>query len=1814
MASTTQHERVLEKRIVAISAQCNLCEGHEPKDLIGCRPRAWAQRQVCALLTSLLLFAGASAYAQQTCSQEIEPNDQIDQAKTLTGALCFQGDIQNDAQDRFIWAIPTSEGAHGWRVDYGGGYATARVVIQSIKPTNGAAPQSEGAELLRLDVGEGSYGERSPEFLLQPGTYLVNVLANGVSPYQLRITPNPPEAVEAEPNDTPEQATPLLMDKVISGAVLTDPDLFTFTLSPDQAMHHWTLQINGALGSYIATELLNQQGESLLRVGQTISRMMEIDDLGLAAGTYNLKITPSSDVENPYTLRLIAQGPRLPSREDEPNDTPATAFALTPGRSVIGKLGHDGDSDSYAFDVTAAMQGKLMDVAVKSKSQRSLCLTVAAGIQLQCRTTTSPGLPGISLAVGHYLLTVSGTAYPDEPYQIGLRFSGRKRRNAEAEPNDVMGFATSIGKDLPLEAKLAPGDVDYFKLHVEGEPRLWSFSTVGPAVDAVTVLDFAETQLGSGARVEGTQGASANNVFLLPGDYWIRISGTTGAYVLTASVTGVPDRGSEREPNNSDDQAQRLAFGQAIKGSVSDSSDRDVFRFSLFAQDHVRLTVTPTGGDPVAVELEWGYPSPKRPQGSAGTLPFVYEALLDPGDYILRLKSDKSSPSPYQVDLARLDPFGLPDDLEPNDTPGQARPLPDTLGASGVVTPYLDDDWYRLPDLTTDTRLHVVVTGAVTISLIDGDAAVENLSQDSGEFEADVAAGHPLRLGVKGEGNYRLTVGFAAGLAPKAAMPILPVTMSMQLDSPSVAAFWIRGQWLHGALQLKNIGATERNLSLRVISSHFDYVPVLDAPTVTMAPGASATIPVYIAVAPDAWSNQEVNFAARATADTGEWASATTKLVADLATPPVNQETSFPLPNAMLGGFNVASAALGGLMTLTDDSTGEKPGFLQDGLVGDGNVGIFAIDASLLPYEITVRFGADHPWTIAGITIHPQGTGRIYPAEQLQDFDLLLSEDGINFTQAVSGRMTMLPIEQAFTLGHPMPARAARLRLKSNHADNLGKVGLGEWKVITVPGEPKGLSADMAEASRGGHVVWSNMVIGASADDQRAMLGGLISIPIPMPAGSAPQWVVGFNEDRAAQITALEWQDGKIAADLHAIGAVKIDVSRDGPFGPWEALPPWQIVAGPHGVARLDLAAPVWARFVRFTATEKPLADTRWAMPMALRIFERPVQGNYLSILGEWGQYNRAAIYESQMPVPTEIASAPVSHRQTKASAEPLPIGAVVAGEVKLDTTEDWFAIDVPLDVNRLTMTASGEPTVDVDMELQDTAGGSVKLLQLPSSADRLRFEAEVDAGARYFLRVHEPQRSVAVAYDISPSLSNFASIIRHAMAAFASGVVPGREFVNFMTFASPFILKDWTDQPWVLEGAILAKQDANQMDSSDLWQTLTLVGQALALRRGVRAAIIVTDAQTPGYDTETAIWAELGKLRPRIFAAHIGAGDDPQREKQVMQDLASINGGYYTSARTQAEMDVVADRAAAWLRRPTRYQLVATVRKDVPPDPGTLHIRMAEKPATLTGPAAAAPITVAIPAEGAIEVILDASGSMLKKLNGERRIETAHKVLDTLVSEILSVGQPLAFRVFGNDKAGSCETHLVAPLGPLDPDEMIKKIRKIKAINRSRTPIAASLAAVADDLGAGSGLRTVVLVTDGEETCGGDPAAEIAKLRTLGFDVRVNIVGFAVDNPALKSTFNAWATAGGGSYFDASDKAALGVALAAAVAPPVLPPPFKVIGSDGATVAEGTIGGADITLPAGTYQIQVGTDGTAAIKDVVIDPGTMTEVDFAPN
>ncbi len=239
------------------------------------------------------------------------------------------------------------------------------------------------------------------------------------------------------------------------------------------------------------------------------------------------------------------------------------------------------------------------------------------------------------------------------------------------------------------------------------------------------------------------------------------------------------------------------------------------------------------------------------------------------------------------------------------------------------------------------------------------------------------------------------------------------------------------------------------------------------------------------------------------------------------------------------------------------------------------------------------------------------------------------------------------------------------------------------------------------------------------------------------------------------------------------------------------------------------------------------------------------------------------------------------------------------------------------------------------------------------------------------------------------------------------------------------------------------------------------------------------------------------------------------------------------------------------------------------------------------------------------VELILDASWSMRVALDADdtSRIGIAKAALRDVVNNTLPEGVPVAYRAFGNIEGNyACRTDLMLPLEPLDRETLLGEIDRTFPIWNANTPIAASLAAVSTDLAGATGPITIVLLTDGEETCDGDPAAEIAKLRDSGIDVRVNIVGLALDNEALKEEFARWAEIGGVTYIDVSaDSAELATALTQS-----MQTPYTIVTADGTVAGRGTVGGPPLRLDAGDYTLQLGSsespitvtaDGTTVIE-----------------
>jgi Ca-activated chloride channel homolog len=169
-----------------------------------------------------------------------------------------------------------------------------------------------------------------------------------------------------------------------------------------------------------------------------------------------------------------------------------------------------------------------------------------------------------------------------------------------------------------------------------------------------------------------------------------------------------------------------------------------------------------------------------------------------------------------------------------------------------------------------------------------------------------------------------------------------------------------------------------------------------------------------------------------------------------------------------------------------------------------------------------------------------------------------------------------------------------------------------------------------------------------------------------------------------------------------------------------------------------------------------------------------------------------------------------------------------------------------------------------------------------------------------------------------------------------------------------------------------------------------------------------------------------------------------------------------------------------------------------------------------------AAALGSAAVAQTYVQLILDASGSMFNRLeDGRYRIVAAKEVLTDVVGGLakdadLNVG----LRVYGSrlgarDPLACEDSHLLVPMAGVDRDALLETVRGVQA--NGATPIAYSLERAGEDFPA-TGRHVIVLVTDGEESCGGDPRAVMDALRARGLEVDLRIIGIDLSERAVAS------------------------------------------------------------------------------------------------
>ena len=172
---------------------------------------------------------------------------------------------------------------------------------------------------------------------------------------------------------------------------------------------------------------------------------------------------------------------------------------------------------------------------------------------------------------------------------------------------------------------------------------------------------------------------------------------------------------------------------------------------------------------------------------------------------------------------------------------------------------------------------------------------------------------------------------------------------------------------------------------------------------------------------------------------------------------------------------------------------------------------------------------------------------------------------------------------------------------------------------------------------------------------------------------------------------------------------------------------------------------------------------------------------------------------------------------------------------------------------------------------------------------------------------------------------------------------------------------------------------------------------------------------------------------------------------------------------------------------------------------------------------------------------ILDASGSMGGQAGAQTKIDAAKSVLAQVVPAVAPEVK-IGLAAYGHRRADDCaDIEVLVPPGNEDRAALMGRIAALQP--KGMTPISAAVAQVADLLKGRDAETTIVLVSDGQETCGGDPCAVVRALKAAGVKFVMHVVGFDVTE-ADKAQLACIAEAGGGKYFGAADGAALLAAL----------------------------------------------------------------------
>ena len=172
---------------------------------------------------------------------------------------------------------------------------------------------------------------------------------------------------------------------------------------------------------------------------------------------------------------------------------------------------------------------------------------------------------------------------------------------------------------------------------------------------------------------------------------------------------------------------------------------------------------------------------------------------------------------------------------------------------------------------------------------------------------------------------------------------------------------------------------------------------------------------------------------------------------------------------------------------------------------------------------------------------------------------------------------------------------------------------------------------------------------------------------------------------------------------------------------------------------------------------------------------------------------------------------------------------------------------------------------------------------------------------------------------------------------------------------------------------------------------------------------------------------------------------------------------------------------------------------------------------------------------------IYDASGSMWGHMENKTKKEIASEVLTTTVGN-LPDNQIIGLIAYGHRKKDDCND--IEYIVNLTNASKANVTNAVKSLNPTgKTPLARTALLAINSLKESNTKATIILITDGIESCDGDICKVVTDAKANGIDFKLHIVGFGLKESEKEQLICA-AQAGNGTYYDADNAGGLGEVL----------------------------------------------------------------------